>query len=278
MDLNWIESILFGFFAGLADVLPVSAQAHRMLLMELFGEGSESPLLRLLIHISTLCALYYCCQNHIIRITRAYKLAKVPKRRRKRPLDTACLMDLKLLRTMLLPVIVGFLFYGKISGIITMLSTLAITLFINGIILFVPQYLPGSNKESLSMTPLDGVLMGLGAVASLIPGISCIAGVTSVAMVRGADKTYSLNMALLLSIPMCVGLIIFDLISLISVGVAGLSFGLFLRGLLCAAAAFLGTFLGVKLMRKLATSVGFGLFAYYCWGAALFSFILFLTI
>ena len=97
MELNWFESILYGLFSGLADVLPVSAQAHRLILLKLFGESGESVFLRLLIHIGTLAALYYCSQNQIIRYLRARKLAMIPKRKRKRPLDTRT-MDEALIR------------------------------------------------------------------------------------------------------------------------------------------------------------------------------------
>ena len=40
------------------------------------------------------------------------------------------------------------------------------------------------------------------------------------------------------------------------------------------AAAFGGAMLGVKLMRNLASGRGFSFFGVYCWGLALFTFIL----
>lgn len=276
--MNLLESILYGFFAGLSDILPVSAQAHRMLLTALFGENSEPAILRLLIHIGTAAALYWSCQNHILRITRAYKLSRVPKRRRRRPLDTTSLLDLKMLQTMLLPVIFGFMFYQKITSLVTILSVLSWVMFLNGVILYIPQFLPGCNKNSQHLTPFDSFLMGLGAVLSLVPGISCIGAVTSVATVRGADKKFALNMALLLNILITVGLIVYDVIDIVGTGIGGLGFLSAVSYLLAAAASFGGTLLGVWSMKKLAESSGFGAFAYYCWGAALFSFILFLSV
>lgn len=276
--MNLLESILYGFFAGLSDILPVSAQAHRMLLTSLFGEDSEPAFLRLLIHIGTLAALYFCCQNHILRIIRAFKLSRIAKRRRTRPLDRNSLMDLRILQTMLIPLIFGFIFYGKITSLVTVLSVLSWVMFLNGVILYVPQFLPGSNKNSLSMTPFDSLLMGLGAVASLFPGISCIGAVTSVASVRGADRVYALNLALLVNMLVTVGMIVYDVIAILGGGLAGLSFTAVLGYLLAAAAAFGGTVLGVTLMKKLAGTRGFAMFAYYCWGAALFVFILFLSV
>lgn len=276
--MNLLQSIFYGFFAGLSDILPVSAQAHRMLLTTLFGEDSEPVILRLLIHIGTIAALYFHCQNHILRISRAYKLSRVPKRRRTRPLDMNSLMDLRMLQTMLVPLIFGFIFYEKLSSVVSILSVLSWVLLLNGILLYVPQFLPGSNKTSLSFSPFDSVLMGMGAVASLIPGISCVGAVTSIATVRGADRTFALNMALMLNILVNIGLAVYDVMALLSGGIGGLSFVNILGFVLAAAAAFGGTMLGIAVMKKLAATRGFGIFAYYCWGAAMLVFILFLSV
>lgn len=278
MNLGWLEAILYGLFAGLADILPVSAQAHRMLLMTMFGEKAESPILSLLIHMATLAALYYTCQNHILRINRARKLAKIPKRRRKRPLDFPALMDYGMLKTMIVPLIFGFIFYDKLSSLVSILSVLSFTLLLNGLILFIPQFLPGSNKDSQSMSPLDSLLMGLGAVASLISGISCVGTVCSIAIVRGADKKFALNITLLLNMVVTFGLIVTDILSIIGGNAETFSFVVLCKSLLAAAAAFGGTYLAVLLMRKIVSATHLGVFALYNWGLALFSFILFLTI
>ena len=42
MDLNWLQSLLFGLVSGLTDILPVSAQAHRMLMLKFFGVKNAS--------------------------------------------------------------------------------------------------------------------------------------------------------------------------------------------------------------------------------------------
>ena len=91
MDLNLFESIFYGFLSGLTEILPVSGQAHRNLMLQLLGQPEEQVLLRLMIRFGVLAALYYSCQNHILRMIRARKLAKVPKRRRKRPWMCAAL-------------------------------------------------------------------------------------------------------------------------------------------------------------------------------------------
>lgn len=278
MDMNWFQSILYGFISGLADILPVSGQAHRLILTNLFGETAEPALLRLLVHIGTLAGLYYGCQNHIIRIIRAIKLSRIPKRRRKRPLDTQTLMDFEVVKMMVIPMIPGLIFANRAAELGSKLIFIAVFLFLNGLILYIPRYLPGSNKDSRGMSRVESLLMGLGAAASVLPGISCLGTVASVATVCGAEKNYAANMSLLACLAMTAGLVVTDFIALFAVGLGGISFLMVLNYLLAGLAAFGGILLGIRLLRIIVDNMGIGVCTYYCWGASLFSFILFLNI
>ena len=65
-----------------------------------------------------------------------------------------------------------------------------------------------------------------------------------------------------------------DVFLLLDAGIGTFSFLILLRYLLTAMTAFGGTVLGVKVMRYLAGLHGFDLFAFYCFGLSLFTFIL----
>ena len=58
MDLSWLQSTVLGFLSGLTDILPVCAQAHKAILLKMFGSDVEPPVMRLMIHLATLAALY----------------------------------------------------------------------------------------------------------------------------------------------------------------------------------------------------------------------------
>ena len=148
MDLNWLESFLYGLFSGLTDILPVSAEAHRILMLKCFGIQSHTELMKLFAHLGVFGAMYFSCRKQIVRIHRARRLARVPKRRRRRPLDTRSLMDFSLLRTMLIPVILGFLLNRYVEPLKEKLIWIAVLLFLNGIILYIPQFFPTSNRDS----------------------------------------------------------------------------------------------------------------------------------
>lgn len=274
MDLNWFESILYGLLSGLMDILPVSAQAHKVLLLKFFGANGKADLLHLLIHLGIFAALYLSSQSQLIRMNRARALARVPKRKRKRPLDTRSLMDWSMLKTMVVPVILGLLLYQSTEGIRSNLMLIALFLFLNGVVLYVPQFLPGSNRDSRTLSRVEGLLMGLGGAVSILPGISAVGVSVSIGSVCGVERSYSLNMALLMNLFLTLGLAVYDVMGIVSDGLEVVSFVIIVRYILTAAAAFGGTMLGIKIMRHLATNQGFAMFGVYCWGLALFTFIL----
>lgn len=278
MDLNFFQSLIYGLVAGLSDILPVSAQAHKSILLKIFGEDGEPAVLRLVVHLAVLAALYYGCRNQILRIMRQQKLAKVPKRRRKRPVDMRSIMDLRLLKTTIIPVFIGFLLHFKTASFENSLAWTAAFLVVNGVLLFLPALLPSGNKDSRSMSRVDGLMMGLGGAASVLPGISSPGASASIAMVRGADRVYAVNMALLMHIAVTVGAILFDFIALFAGGAGDFGFGILVGYLVAGLAAFAGAWLGIRLIRALTVHMGLDIFAYYCWGAALLAFILYLSV
>ena len=62
MDLNWLESFLYGLFSGLTDILPVSAEAHRILVLKCFGIQSSTELMKLFAHLGVFGAMYFSCR------------------------------------------------------------------------------------------------------------------------------------------------------------------------------------------------------------------------
>ena len=120
--------------------------------------------------------------------------------------------------------------------------------------------------------------MGLGGAASALPGISAIGASASIAMVRGTDRAYAVNMALLMHMAVTIGSVLFDFIALFVSGPGDFGFGILVGYLIAGLAAFAGAWLGIRLIRALTVHRGLDIFAYYCWGAALLAFILYLSV
>lgn len=273
MNLNWLQSILYGFLAGLTDILPVSAQAHQVLLLKFYGISGSMEAMDLTIHLGIFAALYLSCRSQLVRISRARALARVPKRKRRRPLDVRSLMDFRMMKTMLVPVILGLFFCQRAFKLGSNLMRVALFLFLNGVILYIPQFLPTSNRDSRTLSRVEGLLMGLGAVG-VVPGFSAIGVSTAIGSVCGVERGYGLNMALVMNLVLTLGYLVWDVMEIAASGLGTLSFGILFRYIVTSLTAFGGTMLGVRLMRRIAQNHSFALFALYCFGLSLFTFIL----
>ena len=275
--MSFLESLLFGLVSGLTDILPVSAQAHKALLLTVFGVDKEPFALRLLIHVATLAALYVSCHKQINRISRQLKLARIPKKRRKRPVDMKTILDYRMMQTMVIPVVIGFICYGKTAALGSSLSWCALFLLLNAVILFMPQLLPSGNKDSRSMSRVESLLMGFGGALGIFPGISSVGGMTAVASVCGAERTYALNVSLMMNMVINGMMIFHDLLSIGS-GIGGLTFGALLGYLVAAAVTFAAVYAAIRLMQHLASAQGYTVFAWYSLAMAMLMFIIYLMV
>lgn len=274
MEFNAVEHLVYGFLSALTEILPVSARAHTLLMQKVLGSEQVRGLPSLLVHLGIFAALYTYSRVQLVKMSRARKLARIPKKKRKRPLDIVSLMDSRFLFTMAIPVVLVLLVYNRILALPFSLLLTAFFLFINGIILYVPQFLPSSNRDARSLSRVDGLLMGLGQALAVIPGLSGVGAAASVGSVCGVERSYALNMTIILNLIYLIGLIVYDAITIVTIGFGAVSPAIIIVYLLAAVAAFISTMLGIRIMRALASTSGYHFFAYYCWGLAILAFIL----
>lgn len=274
MEWNLLQGLLFGFISAFTEFLPVSSEAHQWLFVKMSGAGTEYIGFRLFSHVAMLIALLLSCKTQIKRLSRSIRAVSG---RRKQQMDMRSILDIKVLRIAVVPLCLSFLFYLRAADLLQSTWVIWLLCLGNGLVLFFPDYLPRGNKESSGMSALDALLIGLGGAFSVIPGISRIATLTSVNRARGGDCQYSLEIALLLSIPALVILTALDCYCLFT-GIGIISAKLILPYLFAAVAAFAGAYFGIILVRFLAVRGSFSGFAYYSWGTALFVFILYLTL
>ena len=273
MIFGWFQSLMLGIITGFAEILPVSAQAHSRIVTKLMGKGEPNALMMLFIHLGILAALYGASHTHILKMVRAKKMSRIPKRKRKRPLDTRSLMDLKLLVTMILPPMLMLLVWTKVSNVSSNLIVMATMLFLNGLVLYIPQYLPSSNKDCRTLSRVEGLLMGVGGALYAIPGLSGMGAALSAASVTGVERKYGLQMILMMQMAVVGGFTVYDVLGILANGTGYFTGLVLLCDLLAGIAAFAGAALAIRVLRYLAEEKGYGAFAYYSWGLALFTFI-----
>lgn len=278
MNLNFLQSIVIGFVSGLAEMLPVSAEAHRTLLRTFFGVESEDAVFRLLVHMACLIALNWHYSGTVLDLRRTNHLMKIPPRRRKRPVEMASANTVRLLRTAVTVMLVFRAGTMALSFIAGKLNLLPVGLVISGGLLFLPAIYRSGNMDARNMPKGNGLVMGIGGGLGVVPGISPVAGALSLGQWSGVDRQFALKFAHILLIPALGIQMVFDLIDIVMGGAAPFSGLGLLASLVGAVCAGFGCHYGLKLMEQLARTKGFTLFAYYSWGMALLCFVLFLMI
>lgn len=276
LNMSWLEGLIYGLVSGITEFLPISSQAHQRLLMQLFGAQHRDPVLDLFVHIALVMSLYSGCRSMIehLRRERRQRLHN----RRGNSQTARILMDERFVKNAALPMLIGILVFSYTFKTDTDLLSAAAFFLINGIILFASGRMMQGNKDVRSMSYFDSLLIGGFSALSAFTGISRVGCTTSASIARGADRQHALNWALLISIPALLLLAGIEILKIISGGFLFNFWSNFFSYLLSACGAYIAGFYGLRLMRFLAVRIGFSGFAYYCWGASLLSFLLYLMV
>ena len=271
--MDWLVTILYGFFTGFGQLLPVSVSAHDYFLTQITRFDPEQPLLLLWIHLATFGALFLFYRRRAAHILRQIRI-----RDSRRPADMGAVLDGQVVRSMLLPAILGLVFAGWLRRQFGTLPSTVFWLILSGAAIYIPHFLPTGNRDSNHISRLEAMLFGLLSAVSAIPGLSRLGAILSFGSLRGCSRTYLMDVVMLMLLPLLLVQILLDLIALMLSGLAALSLLYWLRCVLAGVAAFGGACLGIGCMRFLAVERGYTAFAYFNWGLGIFGFILYLMI
>lgn len=274
--MSLIASIIYGIVSGLTEIFPVSSQANQMVMRQLFGVAQKEPIRDMMVHIAALAAIFLACRGMFAKIRREQVLAH---RMRRNPSQVRALKgvyDMRLVRTAAPIMIIGMLLNLFFNNFYHNRPLFSLVLLINGAITLIPTYMHQGNRDARTMTSLDGMLIGLAAALSAVPGISRNGAIMSMALLREADKQNGVIWALILSVPAIVVLIVLDFIAMFTIGIGSITLLSFAGYLLSMLFAFIGAYLGVSIIRMLISRSDYSGFAYYDFGLALLSFVLYL--
>lgn len=274
--MSLIKSILYGLISGLTEFLPVSARGHQALFRYLFGVETRGSLQNLLVHIGVLAAVLVYFRDTIFRMRRENNIMSRSRRKRSRIIDSKSFYDLRLLKTATFPMIIGLMLLFSTQNFGNNLLIVTLFFIVNAIILLIAEHSSHGNRDSRTMSGLDGIIMGILGSFSAFPGISRTGIISSYTTIRGADLQNSVNWSVLLSIPALLFTIIFDIFQMINTHFAVISAGDIFGATFGFVTSFLGGYIGISFLHSILNRSGFSSFAYYSFGSALFSFILYL--
>lgn len=274
--MSLIESIIYGLLSGIAEFFPISSQAHQTLLRYIFGVTTRNSLQEFLVHIGLLLSLFVGCRDVLFRLRREQKTLSASYRKRKRSLDVKSLYDLRLMKTATFPLLIVLLLCAIVGKWTGNLITVMCFLIVNALVLLFAEHTQHGNRDSRTMTALDGIIMGILGALSSFPGISRTGIVSAYAVARGADNQSAVNWAFLLGIPAIIFAVCYDFVLIFAVGVGTLSLSLIISCVLSGIGAFLGGYIAISMLVSVLNHTGFTPFIYYSIGTSLFSFILYL--
>jgi undecaprenyl-diphosphatase len=278
MNDNLLLYILYGLVAGFSEYTPLSASAHQALFPMLLRFNSTWPLLRFFVHLGALGALIFLNWSKITHIYREISVAAISPRQRNRIPDRDAILDARIISVAGVPALIGAIgsaFTGKGDA---SLLLMAIMLIVGAIASYIPDYLPGGDRKAGSMCTLDGIVLGICAGCSVIPGLSATGLMLSAGLIRKCDKNYILNIVFLVCGVMLAGQATMDLVMFIISGFSGMSMIRIVGCFLAAMASFGGATGAIFTMRYLIVKDGLSGFAFYGWGLGLFSLILYLMV
>ena len=278
MNDNLLLYILYGFVAGFSQNTPLSASAHQALFPMILRFDSVWPLLRFFVHAGALGAIIFLNWKQISHLYQEMKIAAIHPKRRSRMPDLEAVLDIRLVSVACIPVFIGAILSAFTASADTSLLLLAVMLVLGAVTVYVPEYVPGGDRKIRSMSSLDGIILGVCAAASVIPGVSAVGLMLFACSLRKCDKKYILDIIFLICGLMLATVMAVDFISFVFTGFSGITLVKLIGCLLACAASFGGSISAILTTRFLIVKDGLSGFAYYGWGLGLFSLILYLLV
>lgn len=274
--MNFFESLIYGAVSGMAEIFPVSSQANQMVMRHLFGVPQKEPIRDFLVHIAILVAIFLACRGMFTKIRREQVLAY---RMRRNPSQVRALKgvyDVRLVRTAVPIMVVGMFLNLLFADFYDRRPLFALILLINGALTLIPTFMHQGNKDARTMTRGDSILIGFAAACSSVPGISRNGAIMFMTLMRKAGKQNGVTWALLLSVPAMAVLLLLDFIAIFTVGIGAVTIAVLGGYLVSMLAAFAAAFLAVNTLKMLIVRSDYSGFAYYDFGLALLTFVLYL--
>ncbi len=238
--------IVLGLIQGLTEFLPVSSSGHLVLMYKLFGVNSDNLLLSIILHVATLLSVIVWYRKQL------WTLIKNP----------FCKTNINLIIATLPTVAIVLIFKQFIESAFGG-ATLVVGFMLTAILLVVADYMSSKCEfvtQSCDITKLNikwwqALLVGVSQGIACVPGLSRSGTTISTSLISGVSKQTSTTFSFLLSIPVIVGSLVFELLqggSVQSVGVFNLIVGF--------AVAFMVGLFAIKLLN---TSVAKGKLYYF---------------
>jgi len=196
--MNELFQIIFlSIVQGLTEFLPISSSAHLIFIPNLLGWKAQGIFLDVSMHFGSLLAIsYYYMTN-----TKLFKNNGSPKPS----------INIEKIAIGSFPVLFfGFVFHDYISENLRSIEIIGITTILVAIFLLATEYYKKNTKKISSINNIDILIIGFFQSIALIPGTSRSAIIILGALLLGYTKKDSILIALILSFPVILFAMIYE--------------------------------------------------------------------
>ncbi|MEC0093336.1 undecaprenyl-diphosphate phosphatase [Paenibacillus macquariensis] len=204
--LELLKYAFLGLVQGITEPIPVSSSAHVIIVQKLFGLEIEGLGFEVLVNFASLLAILLIYKNDLIQLIKhGYLYLKTKEEQYKKDFH----FILYLIIATIPAGLIGFLFNDLISDVFKGMLTIAISLLVTGIALWLIRNLRGRKNEA-GLKLKDAIIIGLAQTVALIPGISRSGATIVAGMGLGLKQSTALKFSFFLYIPVSVGSMILE--------------------------------------------------------------------
>lgn len=264
-----LKYIVLGLVQGFTEPIPVSSSGHIFIINELFLNMDDVGLtFAILTNTASLLAILIIFREDIIRlITNSFGYISTGKPRYKSDFKFSLFVIIGSIPAGIL----GVLFSDVIDEYLTSMTTIAITLFLTGVALWLIRNLRGVKRDG-DLTYKDALVVGFAQAIALIPGISRSGATVISSIAVGMKQETALRFSFMLYIPVSLGGVILGISDFINEPPTS---DLYVPYIAAFIVTFFVTYFAMKWFIGIMKHGKLQYFAYYCFAMSIFLFFYF---
>lgn len=197
----WLKYLILGIIQGFTEPIPVSSSGHLIIAQQLLGVDQRGLAFEILTNTASLIAIGYIFRQDINRlIVNTIKYMRT----RDKAYKSDFLFAMYVVIGTVPAVIIGLLFKDQIESYFSSVRTVAISLLITGVALWLIRNLQGRKRDG-DLTVKDALIVGLAQAVALIPGISRSGSTVITSIAVGMKQETALRFSFMLYIPISLG-------------------------------------------------------------------------
>ncbi|MBC8334658.1 MAG: undecaprenyl-diphosphatase UppP [Anaerolineales bacterium] len=211
--MTLFQALILGIIQGLTEFIPVSSTAHLLIGQRLLGIESSDFIFAfiIIIQLGTVLSLIVVFWRDLWRITKEFFKNPFTE-----SADSLNRLAWYIILATIPAALIGYLVRNEVKTLFNEpLLGSAIRLFSAAALMFLAERLGSRIRQLDSMHWLDALMIGFFQGLAIFPGASRSGSTISGGMLRGFNRTASARFAFLMSIPIMLGAVIYQIIDVV---------------------------------------------------------------